>query len=184
MERGPSQDCLCTNIKSIHRSFIPRIHPPVQDEINIKRSIARRVVAVAQRRVHANNEKKQDFKTHPNPIHNPRVSCPQSDDAATARVLHRVHGVRFTCWAGAGWRRTCGSHMEWTGLDHRLYIEQDAQLLHSAHCHCSCSNNMTSLRMLQSTQQYTDITLLQLQINLHSYNYQTCTLYLFIEIFI
>ena len=72
---------------------------PVQNEVNIKSSVARRVVVVAQRRARANSDKKQDSAKRPRVIHNALLSCPQG---AHQRQLASV--IAPTCWVGGGWR--------------------------------------------------------------------------------
>lgn len=67
------------------------IRSPVQDEVHVERTIAGGVVA--QGRVHANGEEKEDCTADPNPIHDPRVSCqPGGRQRGSRRQVHMFLG--------------------------------------------------------------------------------------------
>lgn len=67
------------------------IRSPVQDEVHVERTIAGGVVA--QGRVHANGEEKEDCSADPNPIHDPGVSCqPGERQRGSRRQVHMFLG--------------------------------------------------------------------------------------------
>lgn len=95
-------------------------HSPVQNKVNVKSSVARRVVVVvAQRRARGSSDKEQKCAKHPRGSHNPLLSCPQG---AHQRRLASVTGI--TCWVSAGWRSADVREQERTAAPRGAQSEQ------------------------------------------------------------